>query len=122
MVKTNVKSTEEKKSNKRLSFKIAKEPYTIVVPEGFTFSVHKPLKKKNFVDEALFYDHKAAEMEFKREKFAAQAEECRKSGSPKQRAAKKRIIKLSEKMNELKKQLAAQGINVAELLSMTATE
>jgi hypothetical protein len=108
--------SEPKKVTKRTGFKIAAEPYDVAVPPGFNFLNYKPLKKKNFATEALYYEHRVAEMDFKSDSFAAQAEEARKFGDSKQRNKAKKIVKLNEKMAELRKQLTAQGINVDELL------
>jgi len=115
MVKT-TKTTKTEKVTKS-EFKLSKEPYDAAIPKGFNFDTFKALKKKNFKDEALYYEHRAFEMKFKAEKFEAQAEEIRKLGSPSERRKKKQIIKLQSKMDELKEQLSAQGIDVEALLA-----
>ena len=104
----------------RVAFKISATPYDVALPEGFDFKVHKILKKKNFTTEALYYEHRVLEMEFKAEKFAALAEECRTMGSAADRRKKKQIVKLNSKMNELKAQLIAQGIDVEALIAAAA--
>lgn len=107
------------KTAKKTGFKVSEKPYGVAVPEAFSFKDHKPLRKKNFENEALFYEHKAAEMDYKRGDFLGKAEEARKLGSPKERAKKRQIIKLQEKMSELRKQLEGQGIDVDALLQGT---
>ena len=105
----------------RVAFKISETPYDVTVPEGFDFKVHKVLKKKNFATEALYYEHRVEEMNFKAAKFAALAEESRTMGSAADRRKKKQIVRLNSKMNELKAQLIAQGIDVEALIAAAAT-
>jgi len=91
-------------------------PFKAAVPEGYNFKEFKPLKKKDFVDDATYLEYRAAECEAKAVAFKAQAEEARKIGSSKDKQKAKRLIKLQEKMDELKKQLQDQGIDVESLL------
>jgi len=118
--KTKVVET-EKKVVARTAFKISEEPYEVMIPDGFDFKVHKVLKKKNFKDDAMYYDHVAAGLDWKAKLFRSKAEECRKLGSPAERAKKRQMIRLNEKMEELKAQLTEQGIDVKALLE-AATE
>jgi len=111
-----------KVNKKREGFKIAKEPYDVTMPEGFNFKDYKPLKKRNFTTEALYYDHRAEEMAYKMAGFRAQAEECRTMGSAADRRKKKQIVRLNSKMNELKAQLIAQGIDVEALIAAATAE
>lgn len=120
MVKSINKQVEKEKKvatkQARKPFKVTGE-YEDAVPEGFDFGAYKPLKKKNFKQEYLWYLHKAAEMEFKATKYKTEAEEIKKLGSPAERMKKKQIIRLQSKMDELKKQLTEQGIDVEALLA-----
>jgi len=92
-------------------------PFKDAVPEGFDFKLHRALKKRDFSADYLFYEFRAAEMDYKGSLFRDQAEEAKKLGSAADRGRAKRLIKLQEKMSELKEQLTAQGINVDELLA-----
>lgn len=114
-----VAKTEKPKEQKivaRKPFKVTGE-YEEAIPEGFDFGTYKPLKKRNFKQEYLWYLHKAAEMKFKAEQYEKKAEEIKKLGSPAERAKKKQIIRLQSKMAELKEQLSSQGIDVEALLA-----
>jgi len=97
-------------------------PFDSVMPPEFDFKTHKTLKKKDFTADHLYFSHRAAEARFKAEQFDAQAEEAKKLGSAKDRGKAKRLIKLTEKMAELKEQLAGQGIDVEKLLADSAKE
>lgn len=97
-------------------------PFKKAVPEGFDFRAHKSLKKRDFALDHLFYEYRAAEMDFKAAAFRKQAEEIKKLGSAKDRGRAKRLVKLQEKMAELRKQLEEQGINVNELLATATVE
>ena len=109
-----------KVSKGRTGFKVSETPYDVTMPDGFNFKDYKPLKKKNFKDEALYFEHRAEEMAYKMTAFKAQAEEARTTGSAADRRKKKQIVKLNAKMNELKEQLVAQGIDVEALIAAAA--
>lgn len=111
-----------KKTEARTEFKVSTEPYDIVVPEGFNFEDFKPLKKKNFITEPLYYEHRIAEMRYKIGVFEAKAEEAKKFGSAAERRQKKQILRLAVKMSELKEKLTEQGIDVEALLKSTTDE
>lgn len=127
---TTVKPTPEKSKDKkgRTEFKLVGHkdekvyPFQVAMPEGFDFKINKPLKKRDFTADHLFYEYRALEMEFKAVGFRAQAEEAKKLGSAKDRSSAKRLIKLQDKMGELKEQLTKQGVNVEELLANAAKE
>jgi len=97
-------------------------PFKDAVPEGFSFKVNKPLKKRDFSADHLFFSYRAEEMDIKAAAFRAQAEEAKKIGSSADRNRVKRVLKLQEKMDELKAQLTAQGIDVQALLAGMADE
>jgi len=117
MAKKNTIETEEKKVVKRTSFSVELGPFDTAVPAGFNFGSFKPLKKKSFKQEALYYDHRAAEMQYKKDLFENEAQVCRTQGSAADRAKARRIVKLQSTIDKLKEQLIAQGFDVAGLLS-----
>ena len=92
-------------------------PFKEAVPEGFDFGEFKPLKKRDFKEEYLFYEYRAAEAEIKAAKFKELAEESKKLGSGKQRQATRRLLKLREQIAALSEHLGAQGVDVEALLS-----
>ena len=75
---TNVKvtsTTDKKKKSKKASFKIAKEPYGIKMPVNFNFDDYKPLKKANFTEENLYFEHRRHSALHQAKVFAAKATE-----------------------------------------------
>jgi len=121
--KTQSPKHEEPKAEKkgRESFKLSKEAYKVAVPENFNFAEYKPLKKKNFETDELYYMHRAAEMQFRAGAFVQRATDAKLNGANRATAGKaKRLIKLTEKMAELRKQLEEQGIDVKAILATTA--
>lgn len=111
-----VVSTDEPKK------RVARKPMTVnepltEAPADFDFNLYRPLKKRDFAEEHLFYEHKAMEMEFKAAQYRADAAESKKLGSSKDRAAARRLVKMTEKMAELQAQLVAAGVDVDALLA-----
>jgi len=122
--KPTVKPTPEKKRKAgRVVFDLVGDknpevyPFKEAMPEGFNFKVNRGLRKRDFTADHLFFEYRALEMDAKAIIFRAQAEEAKKIGSSADRNRLKRVIKLQEKMNELKEQLSAQGIDVDKLLA-----
>jgi hypothetical protein len=97
-------------------------PFKVAVPEGFNFKTNKQLKKKDFASAELYFNFRAAEMDAKAQSFRDQAIIAKAEGTGTERGKAKRLIKLTEKMAELKKQLQEQGIDVEELLKSAATK
>jgi len=95
-------------------------PFKEAVPAGYDFAKHKPLKKRDYEADHLFYEYRAVDCENKAKAFRVQAEEAKLLGSAQDRNKAKRYVKLQEKMAVLKSQLIAQGINVEELLATAA--
>ena len=105
---------------KKTNFKIREKAYDVKVPVNFNFDDYKPLKKKNFTTEALYFEHRRAAALHQAEVFGKKAEESRTLGSTKERRQKKQVVKMQEKMSELRKQLEDQGIDVKKLLEDAA--
>lgn len=97
-------------------------PFAVAVPEGFDFKTNKSLKKKDFKEDYLYFEHRAAECDFKAVAYREEAVEVKKLGSAKSRGSAKRLVKLQDKMAELKKQLTDQGVDVEKLLEDAAKE
>ena len=92
------------------------------VPEGYSSKKHKPLLKADFVDDALWYLMKAAEYDRKAQWFRDQADQSKKLGGSKDKAAAKKLLKMQERFAELRKNLESQGIDVAALLGATSED
>lgn len=116
------------KSKGRVQFKLVGNkdtevyPFKVSLPEDFDFKTNKSLKKRDFTADYLFYEYRALECDFKAAAFRIVAEEVKKLGSAKDRSSAKRLVKLQEKMAELKTQLTEQGVDVDELLANAAVE
>ncbi len=87
-------------------------PFKTAEPEGFSHAAHVSLKRKDFTNEKLFYLYRAADLDYKANVYRRKSEECVLGGG----AKGKRLIKMQEKMVELRAMLEADGINVDELL------
>ena len=114
--------TVEVKPTKRVGFKISEKAYDIAMPDGFNFDDYKMMARKNFTTEEIYWDHRAVEAQWRVEQFKARAADCRANGSAADRRKKKQIVRLNSKMNELKAQLIAQGIDVEALIAAAAAE
>ena len=112
------KPTAAAKTSKRVEYPgIGGDAYPFKsVPADFDYDAHKPLKKRDFAEEYMYLEYKAAECEAKASQFRKEAEECKKLGSSSARAAAKRLVKMTEKMGELTQQLKAAGVDVDALL------
>ncbi len=118
-----VKPTPEKSKKGKSVFKLVGNkdekiyPFTEALPEGFDFKICKSLKKKDFKEDHLYFEHRAAEFDAKAVAYREEAAEVKKLGSAKDRGKAKRLVKMQEKMSELKEQLTKQGIDVEKLLA-----
>ena len=92
-------------------------PFTEAIPDEFDFGKYPTLKRKDFVHDHLYFEHRALESEFKVVKFRELAEEAKTLGSAQDRARAKKLIKTAAKMEELKAVLEAGGFDVEALLA-----
>lgn len=81
-------------------------------PADFDPKVHKPLRRGDFKNEAPFLERKATELEARARELRREADEARKLGSQADRAKAKKLRAMMDKMEEIKAQLKAQGIDV----------
>lgn len=87
------------------------------VPADFDPKVHKPLGRKNFKNEAVWYELKAQELEKKAASLRVEATNIGKLGNVKDRAKAKRLLDLQKRMAELSESLVAEGVDVEALLA-----
>jgi len=110
----------KKKKPARKTFEAAKGvefPFIVASPEGFDFETFPALKKRDFTADSIYLEHRALECEFKAAKFRAASEIAKTQGSKKEQGKAKRLVKLQEKMDELKAQLTNAGVDVDALLA-----
>ena len=90
------------------------------IPADFNPRQHLPLQRKHFASEDLYFTVRANHARKQAAFFDAKAEEAKKVGNVADKARARRLIKMQEKMAELRKQLEAQNIDVDELLAKVA--
>lgn len=92
------------------------------IPTDFDAKIHEPLKAGDFSDEALYFEFRAEQCEKQAQSFRHQAGKIRALGNAadKQKAAK--LVKMRERMEALKAQLAAEGVDVEALLAADDSE
>jgi len=123
-----VKPTPDGKKPKRETFPLVGNesteiyPFTESMPDEFDFEKYPTLKRKDFVHDHLYFEHKALEAERKVAKFRELAEEAKKLGSTQDRARAKKLLKTAAKMAELKAVLEAGGYDVDALLAGAGVE
>lgn len=86
------------------------------IPSDWKSTLHKPLKKSDFVDEETFLLSKAIRFEQIAAKLRKQAETIKSMGSSEARGAVKKLLKFQEGMATLMAALKAQGVDVESLL------
>lgn len=87
-------------------------------PEGFHHRKHRPLVKSHFASEDLYYDYQSELYAKKSADAKEKAEEIRKLGTSGDRTKAKKLLTLTKRMEDLKRQLEAQGVNVEELMAL----
>lgn len=85
-------------------------------PADFDAKKHKPLRRSDFKNESVFLRQRADQLEAKAKELRAQADVVEKAGSTADVAKAKRISALTKKVEELKLQLKASGIDVEAML------
>lgn len=103
---------------KRVPFPHAK-PLT-EVPTSFDSAKHSPLKRKDFGDEAIYFELQANRHDVAARKFRGLAEESRQFGDSKQRKMANRLVKMREKMAELETLLETRGVDLSAIETLAA--
>lgn len=85
------------------------------VPEDFDPKKHKPLKRKDFKDEAVFLEIRADQMEAAAKRLREEAKAVR-AGGGKDKGKAKKLIAMQKRMAELQAQLTADGVDVEALM------
>ena len=79
------------------------------VPTDYNAKLHKPLNRRDFVDESVFLEFKAVQLEQKAQAMREQAKDLRTLGGIKDRADAKKLLALQKRMAELTDKLRAGG-------------
>lgn len=91
------------------------------IPADLNVKRHKPLMRKNFEDESMFFELKAREFDAKAADFRKQAVEYKALGGAAKSGAAKRLLAMQKRIDELKKQLTDQGLDVGAILAAATT-
>jgi hypothetical protein len=86
------------------------------VPTDYDAKIHKPLSRKDFEDESLWYELKAQACEKQAAKFRQMATEEKVTGASGEKAKTKRLVAMMKKIEELKKTLIAAGLPVDDII------
>lgn len=91
-------------------------------PEDFNPKKHAPLKRKKFVEDWDFFDYKTADLRRRADLYEEKAEESRRMGTGVSRKKAKRLTKMRDVMEALKKELSEQGVDVEAILNLDESE
>lgn len=87
------------------------------IPDDFNPKAHKPLQRRDFNDESIWFEVKAREMEAKAADYRKQATEFKALGGAAKSGQAKRLLAMQKRVAELTAQLAAQGLDVNAILA-----
>lgn len=87
------------------------------IPADFDRGKHKPFTKDDFECESAYFDWRADELEAKAKQYRRESELIKKGGDKKAVKKAKRLQGMMERMEALKAELAASGIDPDELLA-----
>lgn len=96
---------------------IAEDTKLTELPADYDMDRHAPTLKRNWLKEEDFYEYRAVTHEHHAKKWRDRAEESKRMGTGADRAAKKRLTKMTAKVAELRASLEASGVDVDELLN-----
>lgn len=85
-------------------------------PADFDASLHKPLRRVDFENDAVWFEKKAEEYDAKAADMREKAEISRKLGNSADRAKAKKFKKMKDQMAKLQSELEAQGVDIAAML------
>lgn len=89
----------------------------IAAPEDFDPKANKPLQRKDFADEATFFEMQANVYEARAKRCREKAEESKKLGGAKDKQKAKKLISMTKRLNELKASLQEEGFDVDSLMA-----
>lgn len=114
----------KKRKKKEKGEKVKREKFPGIPEDGLTDwpadfdpKKHKPLRRQDFKDEAVWLDHKATQFEKAAVRMRDEAKTLRSLGTTAERGKAKKLLKITKELEDLKKTLAAKGVDVAALLN-----
>lgn len=92
------------------------------IPADFNAKIHRPLGRKDFKDESLWYEVQARKLEAKAADLRKQGEDLKALGGIQDRAEAKKLIALQRKMAELTASLQKKGVDTSRLTARIAAD
>lgn len=92
------------------------------IPADFNAKIHRPLGRKDFKDESLWYEVQARKLEAKAKDLRQQGEDLKALGGIQDRAEAKKLIALQRKMAELTASLQKKGVDTSRLTARIAAD
>lgn len=111
------KKADKKKAGRVTHPALAGDAKLDAVPDDFDPAAHKPLKKSDFADETVFMLFQADQLEARAAALREDVVRIRELGGAKELRQAKKISAMLGKVDELKAQLAEDGVDVAKLLA-----
>lgn len=125
--KPGTKDEKAKKAPKRIEFSAPEGAAYVnadgkftAVPTDWDAKKHQPLKRKTFADDSQWLELRAQDYDRRAAALRKQAVEGKKLGNVKDKAKAKKLLGMQKRMEDLRKQLEADGIDVAALLGAQA--
>ena len=107
-----------KESKKRKAYPLKEGTVLKALPADFNFSKFSVIKGKFWETDWMFLLHRAKELDFRADILREKAEEAKAFGSKKDRVKATRLKRMQSKMDELRKELEAEGVDVDGLLEI----
>ena len=106
----------KKRPNHPVIEALGKNEFITELPVDFDFQTQRGIARKKWASDSAYFDYKAQDYEFRATKMRGFAENARTFGSKNEQAKAKRLIKMTDKVAELRAQLILQGVDVDSLL------
>lgn len=87
------------------------------IPEDFDVKQYQALKRAFFKEEWMFFEFKAQQFDAKAAEYRQEAEESKALGNSEDRAKRKKALAYAKKLEALKAELSADGVDVDALLA-----
>jgi len=89
-------------------------------PADWDTKAHQPLKKTDFVNDAVWYDNRAETLEKQAAENRKLAEQSRALGSTEDRKRAKKLLDMQKRFEALKASLAEEDVDVDAILALAA--
>ncbi len=90
------------------------------IPEDWETKKHQALKRAYFQEEWMFFEFKAQQFDAKAIEYRKESEESKALGNSEDRAKRKKALAMAKRLETLKAELEADGVDVESLLASVA--